>query len=83
MRDVPTPIPDSLAHRVDEWRRQSWFDVVWQLAVVVAAVVLAAALISLGSAGVVLGFLIVAFLFRDAIQETLSDIWDRDFWRFP
>lgn len=83
MRNVPTPIPDSLARRIDEWRRQSWFDIVWQLAVVVAAVVLAALLISLGSAGVVLGFLIVAFLFRDAIQDGLADVWDRDFWRLP
>lgn len=81
MPDIPTPIPDSLAQRIDQWRRQSCFDVVWQLAVVIAAITIAAALVSLGSVGVILGFLIVAFMFRDPIHDALADVWDRDFWR--
>lgn len=81
MRDIPTPIPTSVAHRISEWRRQPWFDALWQLAVVALALTVAVALVSLGGVGIVLAFLIVAFIFRDPIHDGLSDIWDRDFWR--
>lgn len=74
-------VPESLGNRIVDWAGQSWLDIVWQAVIAVGAIVLAAALIAYGSAGVVLGFLIIAFLFREPIHDALEDVWERNFWR--
>jgi len=78
---VAMVVPDSLAGRLSDWIEQPWLDIVWQGFVVIVAIGLAAVLISYGTVGVVLGFLILAFFFREPIQDALADIWERNFWR--
>lgn len=82
MLGIPTLIPDSLADRLSGWLSEGPVDIIWQALVFVAAVSVALVLAVAHPVGVVFAFIILYFLFREPIQDALSDVWDRDFWEY-
>lgn len=77
---VWTPIPQSVAGWIGDLSSRHWLDLLWRILVTLAIAGLAVLLGSMGILGIILAFVIIGALASRGIKETISDLYNRNFW---
>ncbi|MFW5956758.1 MAG: hypothetical protein ACOCQY_05080 [Halorhabdus sp.] len=74
---IPLPIPETWQENAGQVARGSLLDIAWKLFVIVAVMLLAVALVSLGPIGAGIGSILLWTLLSEEVRKTLSDVWHR------
>ncbi len=82
MARIPTPIPKSLVQRTKRAFSGRALDTLWKLGVLVFLFIVGIALLSAGIVGYLVGGIVLATLFDEAVRNAVSDLWNRNFWVF-